>query len=99
MLESRLESYRARAEEVSSGSSSDVHAKFLRQIEMLQNQYSVASENWQGIETSLLSRITGLENERDEMMKKEADVRRKARDVVCHRILLLALKVAFLYLG
>ena len=82
ILESRLEAYRARAEEASAGQGSDVQAKLLRQIETLQNQYAVASENWQGIEGSLLSRVTGLEKERDEITKREANMRRKAREAV-----------------
>ncbi len=83
MLESRLEAFRARAEEASSGGSGDVQAKLLRQIETLQNQYAIASENWQGIEGSLLSRVAALEKERDDVVKREADVRRKARETVC----------------
>ena len=83
ILESRLEALRARAEEASAGSTGDVQAKLLRQVETLQNQYAVASENWQGIEGSLLARVTALEKERDEMSTREADGRRKARDTVC----------------
>lgn len=82
ILESRLEAYRARAEEASAGQTGDVQAKLLRQVETLQNQYAVASENWQGIEGSLLSRVTTLEKERDDLAKREADIRRKARDTV-----------------
>ncbi|KAL2063019.1 hypothetical protein VTL71DRAFT_6091 [Oculimacula yallundae] len=81
MLESKLEVMRARAEEVSSGATGDAQAKLLRQIETLQTQYAVASENWQGIETSLLARATNLEKERDEATKREADIRKKAREV------------------
>ena len=84
ILESRLEAYRARAEEASAGQGGDVQAKLLRQIETLQNQYAVASENWQGIEGSLLSRVTILEKERDEIVKREADIRRKTRESVRH---------------
>lgn len=84
MLESRLEAFRARAEEASTGSSGDVQAKLLRQIETLQNQYAIASENWQGIEGSLLSRVTGLEKERNDAVKREAVVKRKAREMVRH---------------
>lgn len=80
ILESRLEAYRARAEEVSAGQGSDVQAKLLRQIETLQNQSAVASENWQGIEGTLLSRVTALEKERDDLVKREAEIRKKARD-------------------
>ena len=83
ILESRLEAYRARAEEASAGQTGDLQAKLLRQIETLQNQYAVASENWQGIEGSLLSRLSTLEKERDDIVKREADIRRKAREKVC----------------
>lgn len=88
ILESRLEAYRARAEEASAGQSGDVQAKLLRQIETLQNQYAVASENWQGIEGSLLSRVTTLEKERDDIAKREADIRRKTREtsLKCRRM-------------
>lgn len=82
MLESRLEAFRARAEEASAGQGSDLQAKLLRQNETLQNQYAVASENWQGIEGSLLSRVTALEKERDDIAKREADLRRKVRETV-----------------
>ena len=82
MLESRLEAFRARAEEASTGNGGDVQAKLLRQIETLQNQYAIASENWQGIEGSLLSRVTALEKEKDDVVKREGDVRRKARETV-----------------
>ena len=82
ILESRLEAYRARAEEASAGQAGDVQAKLLRQVETLQNQYAVASENWQGIEGSLLARVTSLEKERDDIAKREIDVRRKARESV-----------------
>ena len=82
ILESRLEAYRARAEEASADQKGDIQAKLLRQVETLQNQYAVASENWQGIEGSLLSRVTTLEKERDDIAKREADIRRKAREMV-----------------
>ncbi|KAI5839968.1 TATA element modulatory factor 1 TATA binding-domain-containing protein [Morchella snyderi] len=81
VMERKMEALRARAEEVSSGASGDAHAKLLRQVETLQTQYAIASENWQGIEGSMLGRIAGLEKERDELTKREADVRRKARDL------------------
>ncbi|KAL8682213.1 MAG: hypothetical protein Q9186_001751 [Xanthomendoza sp. 1 TL-2023] len=80
ILESRLEAYRARAEEASAGSGGNVQAKLLRQVETLQNQYAVASENWQGIEGSLLARASALEKERDDLAKREAEIRRKARE-------------------
>ncbi|KAF8475574.1 TATA element modulatory factor 1 TATA binding-domain-containing protein [Kalaharituber pfeilii] len=80
LMETKMEVIRARAEEVSSGAAGDAHAKLLRQVETLQTQYAIASENWQGIEGSLLARVSAVEKERDELAKTEADVRRKARD-------------------
>ena len=82
ILESRLEVMRARAEEVSSGATGVAQAKLLRQIETLQTQYDVASENWQGIEASLVAKATTMEKERDDVVRKEADLRRKAREIV-----------------
>lgn len=52
----------------------------MRQIETLQTQYSLASENWQGIENTLQSRVTALEKERDDTARSENDVRRRARE-------------------
>jgi len=80
-LETKLEVLRARTEEVSSGATGDSQAKLLRQIETLQTQYSLASENWQGIEGSLNSRVAALAKERDELARRETDVRKKAREV------------------
>ncbi|KAI9801951.1 MAG: hypothetical protein M1825_003006 [Sarcosagium campestre] len=81
MLESKMEALRARAEEASTGATGDAQVKLLRQIETLQSQYAVASENWQGIEGSLMTRISSLEKERDDVSSREADIRRKAREV------------------
>ncbi|KAH7095450.1 TATA element modulatory factor 1 TATA binding-domain-containing protein [Paraphoma chrysanthemicola] len=80
-IASKLELLRSRTEEATSSATGDSQAKLLRQIETLQTQYSLASENWQGIETSLTSRVAALEKDRDETAKRESDVRRKARDV------------------
>ena len=81
-LESRLEVMRVRAEESSSSAMGDSQAKLLRQVETLQTQYSIASENWQGIESTLLARIGDLEKERDEAQQRESDMRKKAREAV-----------------
>jgi predicted nucleic acid-binding Zn-ribbon protein len=81
-LENKMETLRAKAEEVSSGATGDAQAKLLRQIEVLQSQYAVATENWHGIESSLLSRLAGVEKERDEVAQKEDKARRKVREVV-----------------
>ncbi|KAK0730761.1 TATA element modulatory factor 1 TATA binding-domain-containing protein [Lasiosphaeris hirsuta] len=80
VMESKLEATRIRAEEASSGAIGDSQAKLLRQVETLQTQYSIASENWQGIEATLLARIASMETERDEALQRESDMRRKARE-------------------
>ncbi|KAL2808753.1 TATA element modulatory factor 1 DNA binding-domain-containing protein [Aspergillus granulosus] len=89
VLESKMESLRSRAEEASSGVASDAQVKLLRQIETLQTQYAVASENWQALEVSLLSRLANVEKERDEVARREGEARRKIREVVRHIILIL----------
>lgn len=81
-LEGKLEAMRVIAEEASSNAAGDAQAKLLRQIETLQSQYATACENWQGIETTLTSRIAVLERERDEISQKESSTRKKARDLV-----------------
>jgi TATA element modulatory factor len=80
-LESKMESLRNRAEEASSSGGGDTQAKLLRQMETLQNQYAVASENWQGIEGSLLTHIANVEKERDGLEHREGDLRKKIREV------------------
>ncbi|KAF8417443.1 TATA element modulatory factor 1 TATA binding-domain-containing protein [Tirmania nivea] len=80
VMETKVEVLRARAEEMSSGASGDTHSKLLRQVETLQTQYAIASENWQGIEGSLLNRVAAVERERDELARAEMEVRRKARE-------------------
>ncbi|KAI0172359.1 TATA element modulatory factor 1 TATA binding-domain-containing protein [Hypoxylon sp. FL1284] len=80
VLESKLEVSRIRAEEASSGAVGDAQAKLLRQIETLQTQYSIASENWQGMEASLIAKSAAFEKERDEALRRESEMRRKARE-------------------
>ncbi|RAL11415.1 M protein repeat protein [Aspergillus homomorphus CBS 101889] len=80
MLESKMESLRFRAEEASSGVAGDTQVKLLRQIETLQTQYAVASENWQTLEGSLLARLANVEKERDEATRRDGDMRRKIRE-------------------
>lgn len=41
----------------------------------------MASENWQTLESTLNARLAALEKERDEIAKREADIRKKAREV------------------
>ncbi|KAJ5656033.1 hypothetical protein N7507_007983 [Penicillium longicatenatum] len=81
VLESKMESLRTRAEEASSGATGETQAKLLRQIETLQTQYSVASENWHSLEGSLLSRLANVEKERDDLSRKEGDLRKKIREL------------------
>lgn len=82
VLESKMESLRARAEEASSGATSETQAKLLRQIETLQTQYAVASENWQTLEGSLLARLANMERERDDMGRREGDLQKRIREMV-----------------
>ena len=77
-----MEVLRARAEEVAMGTTGDSQAKLIRQLETLQTQYALSSENWQRIEESLTNRVSGLEKERDEVLQKENDARQKARKSV-----------------
>ncbi|KAI0430967.1 TATA element modulatory factor 1 TATA binding-domain-containing protein [Xylaria sp. FL1042] len=81
MLESKLEALRASAEEASSGAVGDAQVKLHRQIETLQTQHSIASENWRGMEASLEAKVINLEKERDEALRRESEMRRKAREV------------------
>ncbi|GIC92032.1 M protein repeat protein [Aspergillus udagawae] len=81
VLESKMEALRSKAEEASSGSIGETQAKLLRQIETLQTQYAVASENWQTLEGSLLSRLANVEKERDDVARREGEMRRKMREV------------------
>ncbi|CAI7669995.1 unnamed protein product [Penicillium pancosmium] len=81
VLESKMESLRSRAEEASSGATGETQAKLLRQIETLQTQYSVASENWHTLEGSLLARLASVEKERDDVSRREADLRKKIREL------------------
>ncbi|QIX01932.1 hypothetical protein AMS68_007449 [Peltaster fructicola] len=80
-VEARLEAMRARIEEQSTEvDGAESGAKLLRQIELLQNQYNLAKTNWETIEGSLNARLVAMEKDRDEAARREADVRKKARD-------------------
>lgn len=84
-MESKLEAMRSVAEEASSGSGGESQVKLIRQIETLQSQYATASDNWQGIEASLLTKVANLEKEKDEAQRRESEMRKKARDAVSSR--------------
>ncbi|KAJ0311817.1 hypothetical protein COL516b_000876 [Colletotrichum fioriniae] len=79
-MEGKLEAMRALAEEASSGAVGDSQVKLLRQVETLQTQHAIAAENWQGIEASLVARVANLERERDDALRRESDMRKKARE-------------------
>lgn len=81
-MEGKLEAMRALAEEASSGAVGDSQAKLLRQVETLQTQHAIAAENWQGIEASLVARVGNLERERDDALRRESEMRKKARETV-----------------
>ncbi|RDA82346.1 hypothetical protein CP532_1240, partial [Ophiocordyceps camponoti-leonardi (nom. inval.)] len=83
-MESKVETMRAAAEEASSRSGGEAQVNTFRQIEMLQSQYASARENWQGIESSLLTKAAALERERNDAQRRESDMRKKARDAASH---------------
>lgn len=86
-LENKLEAMRSAAEEaVSGGAGGDGPVNLIRQMETLQSQYATASSNWQGIEASLLAKVSSLEKERDDAQSRESEIRKKAREAVsyCH---------------
>ncbi|KAF3384786.1 Protein sgm1 [Penicillium rolfsii] len=80
-LESKMESLRARAEEASSGATGETQAKLLRQVETLQTQNLVASENWHTLEGSYISRLGAAEKERDQAGEREKELRKKLREM------------------
>ncbi|KAI5462977.1 TATA element modulatory factor 1 TATA binding-domain-containing protein [Mariannaea sp. PMI_226] len=86
--ESKLEAMRVAAEQASSGAAGESQMKLIRQIETLQSQYASASDNWQGIEASLLAKVSILEKEKDEAQRRESEMRKKARDSAsrCRRL-------------
>lgn len=86
-LEARVEMFRSRSEELSSGTSSDSNVTLLRQIEVLQSQHNIATENWNGIEQNLQNRITSLEQQLEESGTREAYFRKKVKTLVSEFIL------------
>lgn len=82
-MENKLEAMRSAAEEaVSGGSGGDGQVNLIRQMETLQSQYATASSNWQGIEASLLAKVSSLEKEKDDAQSRESEIRKKAREAV-----------------
>jgi TATA element modulatory factor len=81
-LESKLEVLRSRVEESSTSANSSAQAKLLRQIDMLQTQHTIASQNWQRIEGSLQNRTETLEQEKLDITQRWEDEKRKVKDAV-----------------
>jgi hypothetical protein len=80
-----LEVLRSRAEESSTSTNSSAQAKLLRQIEMLQTQHSIASQNWQRIEGSLQHRSESLEKEKHDLTKRIEEEKKRVKDAVYHQ--------------
>ena len=77
-----MEVLRSREEESSTSATSSAQAKLLRQIEMLQTQHTIASQNWQRIEGSLQHRNENLEKEKNDLTKKWEEEKKKVKDTV-----------------
>ena len=77
-----MELLRSREEESSTSATSSAQAKLMRQIEMLQTQHAIASQNWQRIEGSLQRRHEALEKEKSDLLKKLDEEKKKLRDAV-----------------
>ena len=77
-----MEVLRSRVEESSTSANSSAQAKMMRQIEMLQTQHAIASQNWQRIEGSLQLRAEGLEKEKLDLTRKLEDERKRVKEAV-----------------
>lgn len=77
-----MEVLRSRVEESSTSANSSAQAKMMRQIEMLQTQHTIASQNWQRIEGSLQHRAEGLEKEKLDLTRKWEDEKKKVKEMV-----------------
>lgn len=80
-LESRMEALRSRAEEEGVTGTGESNLQLLRQVETLQRQYAMAKGNWEAIEASLNGRLAAVEKERDESSRREAEVRKRLREL------------------
>lgn len=78
---------RARAEESSTSATSSAQAKLLRQVEMLQTQHTIASQNWQRIEDSLQLRTSSLEKEKIDLTRRFEEEKKKVKEIVSSPIL------------
>lgn len=74
-----MEHYRSKTEELSSGTSGESNLSLMRQVEVLQTQHDIATENWNRIETNLQSRIANLDQETEDYASREAYLRKKLK--------------------
>lgn len=58
----------------------------LRQIEMLQTQHMIASQNWQRIEGSLQVRNESLEEDKIDLIRRWEDEKKKIKEAVVVQI-------------
>lgn len=94
-LEAKVEMYRSKSEELSSATNSDVlsgkidgptgskesQVALLRQVEILQSQLTVATENRNGIESNLQARISNLEQQLEDANNRETYFKRKIKSL------------------
>lgn len=81
-LEAKVEYFRSLTEESHQRTINDSQVNFVQQMENLRTQHSIASENWQRIESSLLGRISSLEKDLEEKSHQEHYTRNKLKSVV-----------------
>jgi chromosome segregation ATPase len=83
-LEAKVEHYRA-VSEVSLPAGTNTkdgnENALVHQIEVLQAQHSIASENWTGIETRLRDKISDLEKELESSKLQEVSLRKKYKEL------------------
>jgi outer membrane murein-binding lipoprotein Lpp len=86
-LEEKIEQLRFQAEnaQTSSSSNDESYLKLVRQHDVLQKQYTSATENWQSIEAALMSKANNLESEvsalQGEISKSEQKAEILAKDL------------------
>jgi outer membrane murein-binding lipoprotein Lpp len=86
-LEEKIEQLRFQVEnaQTSSSSNDESYLKLVRQHDVLQKQYTSATENWQSIEAALMSKTSNLESEvsalQSEISKSEQKAEVLAKDL------------------
>ena len=87
-LENKLEAAQTRAEEAATRTTGDAQLALMRQLDTVQSQYASASKNWEGIESSLVTRALSLERERDDALRSQQEIRKRAKESVCSHIIM-----------